>query len=198
MKEDETNMKNSIGIIEVDGLCAAFEAMDIAAKVANIQIKSVERTRENCNVCVRIVGDVSSVELAVATAVNKVKKMEKHVISLVIPAPMDEIHNVFSYSNIKSKESEESDKEAIGIVEVIGLTNGVYALDQMLKTAGVEFAAKEVIFGAGRVGFFVKGKVSDVEMAINALKGNVPFKLYATSVIGKPEKETMKFVHFLK
>ena len=65
--------KKAVGLIEVDGVCAAFAAVDAASKAGNITVESIERTRQGCNVCIKVKGDVSSVKASMEAA-EKVNK----------------------------------------------------------------------------------------------------------------------------
>lgn len=94
------NNKKAVGLLEVDGVCAAFAAVDTAAKAGQISIESIERTRQGCNVCIKMKGDVSSVKTAIEAAAEvatKVSKVAKHT---VIPAPTDDIEKMLRYSDI--------------------------------------------------------------------------------------------------
>lgn len=90
----------AVGLLEVDGVCAAFAAIDVAAKTGNVVIESVERTREGCNVCIKIRGDVSSVREAIEVAEETARKVSKVETYTIIPAPMCDTEKILSYSDI--------------------------------------------------------------------------------------------------
>lgn len=92
--------KKAVGLLEVDGVCAAFAAMDTAAKAGYVSIESVERTRLGCNVCIKITGDVSSVKAAIDAAIKVAASISKVATHSVIPAPTDGIEKMLLYSDI--------------------------------------------------------------------------------------------------
>lgn len=49
----------------MDSLCAAYVALDAAAKAANVRIQSVERNRLKSGACVKMRGNISDVTAAV-------------------------------------------------------------------------------------------------------------------------------------
>lgn len=83
---------------------------------------------------------------------------------------------------------------SVGIVEVIGSANAVFAVDKMLKTANVRYLSKETVFGSGRVTVFVDGEVSAVTAAVDSVKNSSEFDVFATYVIANPHFETKKFL----
>lgn len=92
--------KEALGLLEVDGVCAAFAAVDAAAKAGDIVIESIERTRQGCNVCIKMRGDVSSVQAAIDAGVivaNRVSKVAHHS---VIAAPSSDTEKMLIYSDI--------------------------------------------------------------------------------------------------
>ena len=93
-------MKRAVGLLEVDGVCAAFAAVDTASKAGNIVVESIERTRQGCTVCIKMTGDVSSVTAAIEAAVIVAAKVSKVVNHTIIPAPTDDIERMLRYSDI--------------------------------------------------------------------------------------------------
>lgn len=85
-------------------------------------------------------------------------------------------------------------RNSIGIVEVTGSANAVLAVDQMTKAAEVEFISWETIFGSGRVTVFVRGDVASVTAAVEAVRENKAYKVFASYVIANPHSETEKFL----
>ncbi len=92
--------RKSVGLLEVDGVCAAFVAIDIAAKAGNVVIESMERTRQGCNVCIKMRGDVSAVQAAMEAAVEGVSQISKVGTHSVIAAPTFDINKMLDYSDI--------------------------------------------------------------------------------------------------
>lgn len=94
---------SGIGLLEIDGICAAFAALDAAAKTADVVIQSIERTRDASEICIKMRGSISDIELAMEAAIeagNKVTKVGTHVI---IPAPTQDAEKMLPYSNIRGK-----------------------------------------------------------------------------------------------
>ncbi|MBQ9119686.1 MAG: BMC domain-containing protein [Lachnospiraceae bacterium] len=90
----------AIGLLEVDGVCAAFAAIDAAEKAADIIIEALERTRGGCNVCIKIRGDISSVQTAMECAIAAAEQVSSAGVHTIIPAPADDTEYTLIYSNI--------------------------------------------------------------------------------------------------
>ena len=84
---------------------------------------------------------------------------------------------------------------SLGLVEVSSLGNAIMMLDEMTKTADVEFVACERKLGGRLVTIVIKGSVSAVEASVKA--GVEAAKrmgcLKAYDVIARPHKEIFKF-----
>lgn len=91
---------SATGVLEVDGICAAFAAIDAAAKAADIQIEALERTREGSFVCIKMRGDVSSVTTAMDVAIVVAEKVSEIGAHVVIAAPTRDTEKTLIYSNI--------------------------------------------------------------------------------------------------
>lgn len=92
--------KMAVGLLEVDGVCAAFAAVDVAEKTADIIIEAMERTRGGCDVCIKMRGSLTSVQVAMDKAIvvaNQVSSVGAHTI---IPAPTEGTEYTLIYSNI--------------------------------------------------------------------------------------------------
>lgn len=85
-------------------------------------------------------------------------------------------------------------RNAIGIVEVVGSANAIFAVDRMMKIANVRYVSKETIFGLGRVTVFIQGDVSSVTEAIDVVKHCEECNIFSTYVIANPHLETQKFL----
>ena len=92
--------KMAVGLLEVDGVCAAFAAVDAAAKAGSIVIEAMERTRQGCNVCIKMRGDISSVQTAMDAAVVVAEQVSAVGVHSVIPAPASDTEKMLVYSNI--------------------------------------------------------------------------------------------------
>lgn len=86
---------------------------------------------------------------------------------------------------------------SIGLVEVSGLGDAIYMLDDMLKAADVEFVATERKLGGRLVTIVVKGELTSVKASVDAgvamAKRFGSFK--AAHVIARPHEEILPFLH---
>lgn len=74
---------------------------------------------------------------------------------------------------------------AFGLVEVVGSSNAVIVIDQMLKTADVSFLTWNGKCG-GHETVFMTGDVSAVTAAVQAVKENPPCEIVFAAVISNP------------
>ena len=83
--------------------------------------------------------------------------------------------------------------EALGLIEVKGLTGAIEAADVMVKTANVVLVGKEYI-GAGYVTVMVRGDVGAVKAATDAgaAAARRVGELVAVHVIPRPHEEVEK------
>lgn len=86
---------------------------------------------------------------------------------------------------------------SIGLVEVSGLGDAILMLDDMCKTADVEFVATERKLGGRLVTIVVKGELTAVKASVEAgtarAKELGSFK--AANVIARPHEEILPFLH---
>ncbi|RZT02039.1 BMC domain-containing protein [Cuneatibacter caecimuris] len=81
-------MGNAYGFIEISGVTAAIDALDLMCKTAQVELVTWERKLGGRLVTLVVQGDVSSVTQAVETAVEKAIK--KPVAYTVIASPHEE------------------------------------------------------------------------------------------------------------
>lgn len=86
---------------------------------------------------------------------------------------------------------------AYGLVEVLGDTNSVVVVDQMLKTAEVNFETTDTKCG-GHVLIFVSGSVSAVTSAVESVTENPPCKIFKSAVVSNPSQEMINIVKTFK
>jgi len=84
----------SLGTIEVYGLPAAVEAADVALKTANVTLIGYETTDGMGMVAVKIEGQVSAVQSAIAAARAASSKVTKVFATSVIPRPSTQLEPV--------------------------------------------------------------------------------------------------------
>ena len=79
----------ALGVFEVDNLVAAFVALDAASKAADVSIQGVERNRLKSGACVKMRGDISSVNAAMDVAVATASRLGKVTASTIIASPSE-------------------------------------------------------------------------------------------------------------
>ena len=100
----------SLGFIEITGVVAALDALDIMTKAANVSLVTWERKLGGRLVTIIVEGDVSAVTAAVESACKKaIKKPAAH---LVIAAPHSETRRMVNISAERIKRKEEAEKAA--------------------------------------------------------------------------------------
>ncbi|QLL69148.1 BMC domain-containing protein [Lactobacillus sp. 3B(2020)] len=78
--------------------------------------------------------------------------------------------------------------DSLGYVECNGLSGALVAADKMLKTAQVELSSIQNTKGNGWITLQVRGNLSAVSVAVEAVKNDLP-NVYVTSVvIGSPSE----------
>lgn len=87
---------NALGFIEVSGVTAAVDALDIMCKSADVELVTWERKMGGRLVTIIVQGDVSAVTAAVENAVARAIK--KPVASLVIANPHEETMRIVNLS----------------------------------------------------------------------------------------------------
>ena len=108
-------MSKSYGFIEITGVVAALDALDIMTKAADVELSSWERKLGGRLVTIIVEGDVSAVTAAVDAAVAGTIK--KPVSYAVIANPHEEIVKIVELSaarwkrQLASKEAALSEKE---------------------------------------------------------------------------------------
>ena len=97
-------MNKSYGFIEITGVVAAMDALDIMCKTADVQLASWERKLGGRLVTIIVEGDVAAVTEAVETAAAKAIK--KPVSYAVIARTHEEIVKIVELSASRWKKSE--------------------------------------------------------------------------------------------
>lgn len=82
---------------------------------------------------------------------------------------------------------------ALGLVEVVGNTNAVLVVDQMLKASNVTFRTWNTKCG-GHTLIFMSGDVSAVTAAVDSVKHNPPCEICNSAVMSSPSEETTRLV----
>ena len=86
---------------------------------------------------------------------------------------------------------------SIGLVEVSGLGDAIFMLDDMLKAADVEFVATERKLGGRLVTIVVRGELTAVKASVDAGVATAQrFGSYkASAVIARPHEEILPYLH---
>ena len=84
--------------------------------------------------------------------------------------------------------------QALGVVEISGVTAAVDALDIMCKAAEVEFVTWERKLGGRLVTIIVTGSISAVTAAVENAAAMAIKKPVATAIIANPHEETRRLV----
>lgn len=82
---------------------------------------------------------------------------------------------------------------AFGLVEVLGSSNAIHVVDQMLKTSEVTFRTWNTKCG-GHATVFMSGDVAAVQAAVESIRENPPCEVVAAAVISNPSEETVRLV----
>ena len=108
----------SLGFIEISGVVAAVDALDIMCKTSGVELATWERKLGGRLVTIVVKGDVASVTEAVETAAKKAIK--KPVASGVIANPHEEIMRLIALSagRFMNKQPEDGELDEQTIQEV--------------------------------------------------------------------------------
>ena len=82
---------------------------------------------------------------------------------------------------------------AFGLGEVLGSSNAILVIDQMLKASEVSFRTWNTKCG-GHATVFLSGDVSAVTAAVDSIRENPPCEVIAAAVISNPSTETVRLV----
>lgn len=82
-------------------------------------------------------------------------------------------------------------KEALGVIETVGMAAAIQAADTCVKSANVELIGYELSKGSGLVTIKIRGNVGAVKAAIEAAKVSASAinKVYATLIIPRPAEK---------
>ena len=99
-------MSRSYGFIEITGVVAAMDALDIMCKTANVELASWERKLGGRLVTIIVQGDVAAVTEAVEAACRQcIKKPASHA---VIARPHEEIVRLVELSASRWRKKQET------------------------------------------------------------------------------------------
>ena len=204
----------ALGMIEVYSFTTAVCVADLCAKTADVKVIAFDRNRPISPdvpapwvMEVKIEGDTSAVQSAIAAAKEYSQKEGKYIVSHVIAHPDDKAApmaylldiNRDKFNKKLGKTAPEADftksYSSIGIVEVQGLVAAISGLDEMLKAAEVRVIHSEKRLGGRLVTFIVTGNVAAVKASVEAgcTASRKLGDVYGCEVIARPHAEIMKF-----
>lgn len=111
-------MRNSIGLIEVEGLVGALEAADAAAKSANVSLVGMETAKGSGMITVKIEGEVAAVAAGVEAGAMAASRLTKVVSKHVIPRPNIETYKLIDTYVEKKEVKTEVAENVEEVVEV--------------------------------------------------------------------------------
>ena len=107
-------MGKALGFIEITGVVAAMDALDIMCKAADVELATWERKLGGRLVTLVVEGDVDAVRASVEAAIQGALK--KPVSTGILPNPHPEIVKMveLSASRFKGKQETSSDSKMLG------------------------------------------------------------------------------------
>ncbi len=108
-------MSKAYGFIEITGVVAAIDALDVMCKAADVSLATWERKLGGRLVTLVIEGEVAAVKTAIQNAVDQ-GHIRKPVAYGVLPAPHEEIQKIvaISASRFKNKGESASSSKMLG------------------------------------------------------------------------------------
>ena len=88
-------MKQSLGLVEIEGLACAVVVADAMVKSANVELLGVETARGMGYMTIKVAGDVGAVNAAVEAGCQLGRMDGKLVSWKVIPRPSDSVEQAF-------------------------------------------------------------------------------------------------------
>ena len=190
----------SLALLEIGNLTPALIVADRCAKAAGVRIVGIEGTGA-AEQCIKLMGETGAVREAAEQGVALGQQMGTTARMTVIPAPVEELHQLNQrpaewsamlelYDAILPKQDSTAmtTPNALGLLETQGLVAALHATDEMLKSAHVELVGKEKI-GAAYVTIVVRGDVAAVQSAVAIGKATVEKlggKLIMADIITRP------------
>lgn len=162
---------SAIGMVSTQSFPAIVGTADMMLKSAGVTLVGFEKIGSGyCTAVVR--GGISDVRIAVEVGAETAEQFGQLVDTSIIPRPMPNLEAVLPISSRLAQAIEERgysklSNQAIGLLETRGFPAMVGAADAMLKSADVQLAAYEMT-GAGLCTAIIRGRVSDVAIAIEA------------------------------
>ncbi len=100
--------RKSLGFVEVSGVVAALDALDIMTKSANVRLVTWERKLGGRLVTLIVTGEVAAVNAAIENACKQTIK--KPVAHLVLASPHEETWKIVEFSAKRLEKRKNSEK----------------------------------------------------------------------------------------
>ncbi|AFY64916.1 microcompartments protein [Geitlerinema sp. PCC 7407] len=161
---------SAIGMVSTRSFPAIIGTADMMLKSAGVSLIGFEKVGGGyCTAIIR--GNISDVQIAVASGVETAEQFGQFVDKVIIPRPLPNLEAIFPISQrmayladgVKSPWRD----QALGLLETRGFPALVGAADAMLKSADVQLTAYETI-GNGLCTAIIRGSVANVAVAVQA------------------------------
>lgn len=151
---------NALGMLEVSSIGMAFQVQDAMLKASAVELL-LARTICSGKYIVLVGGDVAAVEASVQA--GRENSAESLIDDLVIPNVDKRIFPAIT----GGVALEESDKDALGVLEAFSVSSIIEAADAAIKAANVKIFRIHVAMAIGGKGFLLMtGSVADVEAGV--------------------------------
>ncbi len=184
----------ALGLVSTYSFPALIGTADMMLKSAAVHLVGYEKIGSgHCTVVVR--GGISDVRLAVHSGVEVAEQFGQLGAHLIIPRPYPNLDAVLPIGSrlaqvLGERGYSRMSNQAVGLLETRGFPAMVGAADAMVKAADIKFVGYETI-GAGLCTALIRGKVSDVAMAVDAgmYEAERIGELHAVMIIPRPLDE---------
>lgn len=183
--------ESALGLVATRSFPAIVGVADNMLKAAAVRLVGYEKIGSGyCTAVVR--GGISDVRLAIDAGVDFAEKTGQLVSQTIIPRPLANLNMVLPISDrfsrlVSDRGYSRLSNQAVGLLETRGFPAMVGAADAMLKSAEVYLSGYEIV-GDGLCTVVIRGRVSDVAMAVEAgmHEADRIGELHAVMVIPRP------------
>lgn len=183
--------ESALGLVCTRSFPAIVGVADNMLKASAVRLVGYERTGSGyCTAVVR--GGISDVRLAVEAGAHFAEQVGQLVAQTIIPRPLANLDSVLPISDRLARLAYEQgysrlSNQAVGLLETRGFPAMVGAADAMLKAAEVYLSGYEIV-GDGLCTAVIRGRVSDVTMAVEAgmHEADRIGELHAVMIIPRP------------
>jgi len=181
----------ALGMVSTRSFPAIVGTADMMLKSSGVFLVGFEKIGSGyCTAVVR--GNIADVRIAVEMGEKAAKDFDQFVSKSIIARPSRNLEAVLPIGSrlaqyVSDRGTSQLTRMAVGLLETRGYPALVGAADAMLKAADVHLAACETI-GSGLCTAIIRGRVSDVAMAIEAGMHEAERigELHAVMVIPRP------------